>query len=89
VGVRDPPRDRVDAGGAEATGAPQWLLYADPEVARLRRSWSGSITPIIDWLHYADPGMALLGRSVTVIKAMIEGIIVKHETKRLVGRMSG
>lgn len=24
-----------------------------------------------------------------VIKAMIEGIIVKHETKRLVGRISG
>ncbi|MGQ0798800.1 MAG: hypothetical protein ACT4NL_01630, partial [Pseudomarimonas sp.] len=43
-----------------------WLLYADPQVARLRRSWSGSITPIIDWLHYADPGMALLGRSVTL-----------------------
>ncbi|MDZ4349104.1 MAG: hypothetical protein U1A22_06180, partial [Xanthomonadaceae bacterium] len=44
---------------------PMWLLYADPEVDRLRRSGSGSFTPIIGWLHYGDPGMALLGRSMT------------------------
>ncbi|MDZ4350536.1 MAG: hypothetical protein U1A22_13500, partial [Xanthomonadaceae bacterium] len=48
---------------------PMWLLYADPEVDRLRRSGSGSFTPIIGWLHYGDPGMALLGRSMTAADA--------------------
>ncbi|MGF6604975.1 hypothetical protein P3T23_009731, partial [Paraburkholderia sp. GAS448] len=29
--------------------------YADPALARLRRSSGGSITPIPEWPHYADP----------------------------------
>lgn len=32
-----------------------WLHYADPALAPLRRSSSGSITPIMKWLEYADP----------------------------------
>ncbi|MDZ4349088.1 MAG: hypothetical protein U1A22_06100, partial [Xanthomonadaceae bacterium] len=53
---------------------PMWLLYADPEVDRLRRSGSGSFTPIIGWLHYGDPGMALLGRSMTPVDPVSLGL---------------
>ncbi|MDZ4348262.1 MAG: Eco29kI family restriction endonuclease [Xanthomonadaceae bacterium] len=55
----------IAATQRKAPRPPMWLLYADPEVDRLRRSGSGSFTPIIGWLHYGDPGMALLGRSMT------------------------
>jgi hypothetical protein len=40
-----------------------WLDYADPEVALIRRSSSGSITPILHWLDYDDHLVAPLRRS--------------------------
>lgn len=52
-----------DAGGAELVRRPVWLLYADPGLARLSRSWTGSITAIMKWLHYADHHLAPLCRS--------------------------
>ncbi len=64
-GVRDPLRGLLAGWCTRASRGSEWLHYADPEVARLRRSWSGSITPIIHWRHYGDPRMAPLGRSVT------------------------
>jgi hypothetical protein len=48
----------------ETPGKPgRWLLYADPQLAPLRRSAAGSITPITDWLHCADQNLAPLRRS--------------------------
>ena len=40
-----------------------WLDYADPEVAPIRRSSSGSNTPILHWLDYGDHLLAPLRRS--------------------------
>ena len=65
VGVRDPVSGWQEEHWTKAFRKPYWLHYADHQVAPLRRSWSGSITPIFDWLHYRDHGMALLGRSLT------------------------
>ncbi|HPV30216.1 MAG TPA: hypothetical protein PLT30_12165, partial [Deltaproteobacteria bacterium] len=36
-----------------------WLYYGDHAVARLRRSATGSITPITNWPHYGDHVLAL------------------------------
>jgi len=41
--------------GGAIMPTPNWLLYADPEVAPLRRSQGGAITPTAVWLHIADP----------------------------------
>ncbi|MDZ4314155.1 MAG: hypothetical protein U0989_05240, partial [Azonexus sp.] len=68
---------------------PMWLLYADPEVDRLRRSGSGSFTPIIGWLHYGDPGMALLGRSMTPGLGEIGDFLVQSSIAGLGSVLSG
>jgi hypothetical protein len=46
------------SGGGAITPIIGWLLYADPDVAPLRRSSAGSFTPILWWRQYADPGLA-------------------------------
>lgn len=43
-----------------------WLLYADPALAPIRRSRSGSNMPVSHWLLHADHGLAPIWRSVTV-----------------------
>jgi len=57
---------RIDSGGCSVSA--DWLHYADPPLAPLRRSRTGSITPIIGWLQYADHEVAPLRRSVTTVK---------------------
>ena len=54
---------RIDSGGCSVSA--DWLHYADPPLAPIRRSRTGSITPIIGWLQYADHEVAPLRRSVT------------------------
>lgn len=54
---------RIDSGGCSVSA--DWLHYADPPLDPIRRSRTGSITPIIDWLQYADHEVAPLRRSVT------------------------
>ena len=71
MGVRDPLEGTARGLGVGASPPPRWLHDADHPVARLRRSWSGSITPIFHWLHYGDPGMAPLGRSVTALAGLL------------------
>ena len=52
---------RDGVGVRDLVRTSQWRLYADPQLAPLRRSWNGSITPITQWLHYADHVLAPLG----------------------------
>ena len=42
-----------------------WPLYADPTLAPIRRSRTGSITPVSQWLLHADHALAPIWRSVT------------------------
>jgi Transposase and inactivated derivatives len=62
-----------------------WLLYADPEVAPLRRSQGGSITPIRHWRLYADPDLAPIRRSLTPshdeeeLNALREALRIAHD----------
>lgn len=43
----------------------QWILYADPQVAPICRSRTGSITAIMDWILYADLRVDPICRSLT------------------------
>ena len=54
---------RIDSGGCSVSA--DWLDYADPPLAPLRRTRTGSKTPISGWLQYADHEVAPLRRSVT------------------------
>lgn len=56
---------RIDSGGCSVSA--DWLHYADPPLAPIRRSRTGAITPIIGWLQYADHEVAPLRRSVTCV----------------------
>jgi hypothetical protein len=64
---------RIDSGGCSVSA--DWLHYADPPLDPIRRSRTGSITPIIDWLQYADHEVAPLRRSVTEVFFM--GVLVR------------
>ncbi|KAB0573874.1 IS3 family transposase [Ideonella dechloratans] len=59
---------RIDSGGCSVSA--DWLHYADPPLAPIRRSRTGAITPIIGWLQYADHEVAPLRRSVTQPKQL-------------------
>ena len=41
----------------------QWNQYADQQVDPIRRSLTGSITPIMNWIHYADHELDPICRS--------------------------
>ena len=45
-------RYAVERGSSRPERLTMSLLYTDPEVAPLRRSSTGSITPILEWLHW-------------------------------------
>ena len=67
---------RIDSGGCSVSA--DWLHYADPPLAPLRRSRTGSITPIIGWLQYADHEVAPLRRSVTRVPRLAEELRILH-----------
>ena len=69
-----------------------WLHYAGHQMAPLRRSRRGSITPVTNWILYADHGMDPIRRSVThtwggnrsesgKLKAMITDATIPIEMK--------
>ena len=50
----------------------QWNQYADQQVDPIRRSLTGSITPIMNWILYADHQVDPIGRSLTLVAQVVK-----------------